>query len=686
MQIKKINILIVDDRVEGILAVSAVLDSPEYNLVSANSGSKALKHLLQDDFAVILLDVQMPIMNGFETAAIIKTRPKSQDIPIIFMSAINQDEQYVYQGYEVGAVDYLLKPFDPYILRSKVAIFVDIFKKKNLIKEQAHKLYENKIKAHALAIEKKEIESLKRYQYLADSIPQIVFRLAPDGRYDYFNKVWFEYTGRTSEKNFGLNWKEAIHPEDLNLLMDLIEHTKNLDGLESECRILNKHGDYRWHLIRVQSEIECKVPGLSSWLGTATDIEDRKKIEEAQRFLAEAGEILVSSLDSVVTLQCISELAIPYLGEWCAIDLMNGQGQLDNLITYHLDSMKFAWAKELHDSHLASFKSQEVINRILESGKSEIYYSALTENNLMIIPLIAHGQSLGTLTFASSKLSKKYDQYYQDLGEELGRRVALSFENSKLYQISQQAIEVRNDFLSIASHELNTPITSLKFQLQILKKTLTNTKDAPLPIEKFTKSIETSVKQVDRLINLVQVLLDVSYIQSGKFNFVFEEFNISDMLDEVLERHKDIIANFHCELVVDYPKNLITIWDKTRIEQVFVNLLNNAVKYAPGKIEISVHEENDLIHIKIKDYGRGIPQDKLNSIFDRFERATSNLNVSGLGLGLYIVKQIIEGHQGDIEVNSQIDQGTCFAITLPKKVVKAKTSLLIRPLPLSSEH
>jgi PAS domain S-box-containing protein len=672
VQTKKVNILVVDDRVESILAVSAVLDSTEYNIVSASSGSEALKQLLKDDFAVILLDVQMPIMNGFETAAIIKTREKSQDIPIIFMSAINQDEQYVYQGYEVGAVDYLLKPFDPYILRSKVAIFVDIFKKKDLIKEQIQKLHEIEMKTHALAIEKKEIENLRRYQYLADSIPQILFRLTPDASYDYFNKVWFEYTGLTKENTIGLNWKKVIHPEDLNLLMNLIKHNENLEGLECECRILNKLGDYRWHLIRVQPETDDNTHELKTWLGTATDIEDRKKREEAQRFLAEAGEILVSSLDSVVTLQSISKLAVPYFADWCAFDLINEQGKLENLITYHFDSEDNNWAKEVHESHLAFPEIQSVTKRVLESGKSEVHYSELTKHSLMIIPLIAHGQALGTLTFAASKTPKIYDQYYKDLGEELGRRVALSFENSQLYQISQQAIEVRNDFLSIASHELNTPITSLKFQLQILKKTLANTKDAPLPIEKFTKSVDTSVKQVERLINLVQVLLDVSYIQAGKFNLIFEEFNINEMFNELIERQNEIMVNFYCELKVDYPRDLKIVWDKTRIEQVFINLLNNAVKYAPGKIEILVREENEQIVIKVRDYGKGIPQEKLNFIFDRFERATSNLNVSGLGLGLYIVKQIVEGHQGKIEVDSQIDLGTCFTITLPKKAIKVE--------------
>ncbi len=250
----KVNILVVDDRPEGILAVQAVLNSPSYNIITASSGNEALKHLLKDDFAVILMDVQMPIMNGFETASVIKTREKSKDIPIIFMSAINQDEQYVYQGYGVGAIDYLLKPFDPYILRSKVAIFVDIYKKNQLIREQAAKIRETEAKAYAQELDRRELEGLRKYQNLADSIPQIVFKLTHEGDYEYFNKIWFEYTGLSLGSSSGQRWKEVIHPEDLTKLNELLSNGTGHDGNACECRILNIHGAFRWHLIRCQQE------------------------------------------------------------------------------------------------------------------------------------------------------------------------------------------------------------------------------------------------------------------------------------------------------------------------------------------------------------------------------------------------------------------------------------------------
>lgn len=674
---RTINILVVDDRPEGILSVQAVLSQPGYNIVPASSGMDALKALLNDDFAVILMDVQMPIMNGFETAAVVKTREKSKDIPIIFMSAINQDEQYVYQGYGVGAVDYLLKPFDPYILKSKVAIFVDIFRKNKVIGEQAQRLYEAEVKNYSQALDKLELNSLRRYQYLADSIPQIVFRLLPDGSYEYFNKTWYEYTGLSLTDSSGLGWKKAIHQKDYFVI------PQTLTSLECECRIRNNEGLYRWHLLRMEPE-SYEDPGeVKTWLGTATDIEDRKRSEDRQRFLAEAGELLVSSLDYEKTIDEIAKIAVPKFADWCSFDIALEDCVLKNLSLVHRSPEMLIKARDLHQGYLSHQDAEVGIGHVFKTGTSELYSSLddetlshfdldpeqlklahdLADRSVIISPMTAGGKTIGTISFSSSNY--QYSQEDVSLVEELGRRTALAYENSRLYKLSQQAIEIRNDFLSIASHELNTPITSLKLQLQLTKKSLESGKDGNLPLDKFTKSIDASVRQVDRLITLVQVLLDVSRIQSGKLTFHFEEFDLTDLLSEVLDRFKELVTTSGCELDVENSLDAHVAWDKTRIEQVIINLLTNAIKYAPGRIHLNIKQVEGGVQILFKDHGKGIPQHKLTSIFDRFERASSNETISGLGLGLFIVKQIVDGHGGNVKVNSEINSGTVFTVFLP---------------------
>jgi len=137
---EKVNILLVDDQAGNLLALESILDDPELNLVRADSGRAALRALLEREFAVILLDVQMPNLDGFETASLIRERDKSRDTPIIFLTALSRSETHVFRGYELGAVDYIFKPYQPEILRYKVNVFVELFRKNQAIKRQAHEL------------------------------------------------------------------------------------------------------------------------------------------------------------------------------------------------------------------------------------------------------------------------------------------------------------------------------------------------------------------------------------------------------------------------------------------------------------------------------------------------------------------------------------------------------------------
>ena len=251
---------------------------------------------------------------------------------------------------------------------------------------------------------------------------------------------------------------------------------------------------------------------------------------------------------------------------------------------------------------------------------------------------------------------------------ELFRRNILKVENYQ--READEAIKLRNEFLTVASHELNTPITSLKLQLQMLRRSL----DKNQEIEKndmevrIENTINASIKQVDRLISLVQIIVDVSRLEEGDFNFVFSPSDMNLLIQEVAEKFKEMLSNSNSELILKMSPDLSMVWDKTRIEQMITNLLINAIKYAPGKIELAARPVGSSIIIELKDHGNGIPEHKLKKIFDRFERATTNESVSGLGLGLFIVKKIVEGHMGKIEVKSSPEEGTTFRVILPKDV------------------
>ncbi|MES2963983.1 MAG: response regulator [Bdellovibrionota bacterium] len=285
---RTVDILLVDDRPDGLVALEAVLAAPHLNLVKANSGFEALEELEDHDFAVILLDVQMPGIDGFETARRIKMMEKYRYVPIIFVTAINKDEEYVYRGYTYGAVDYVFKPFDARILRSKVSIFVDLHRKNRQLEEQSEALRESERRERYLRLAELEVESLKRYRNLADSIPHVVWRAKPDGTMDYFNRVWIEETGLTEEASLGNGWQSAFDPEDLRLMLKRwVKALDTGDKFEAEARIMMKDGSWRWHWIQGVAERRMNTDVIA-WLGTCTDIDERKRAGEA---LLEAQQV-----------------------------------------------------------------------------------------------------------------------------------------------------------------------------------------------------------------------------------------------------------------------------------------------------------------------------------------------------------------------------------------------------------
>ena len=290
---KLVDVLLVDDREDGLITLEALLSQDKnYNLVKARSGREAIQALEHHDFAVILLDVQMPELDGFETAEIIHRQPRFQGVPIIFVTAINKEDRYVFRGYEAGAVDYIFKPFDPMILRSKVAIFCELHLKNRKILEQSRQLLERDALKHKAYIQSVELENLRRYRNLADAIPHLILRLGLNAGAEYHNEVWQNFTGLSGAATRGGGWQAAIHPRDLDELMDNWTRAMAMrKRFESEVRVRRHDGAYRWHWLKVDAE--GGVDGeIMAWLATWTDIHDRKiaeeKLKDAQK-VAEAA-------------------------------------------------------------------------------------------------------------------------------------------------------------------------------------------------------------------------------------------------------------------------------------------------------------------------------------------------------------------------------------------------------------
>lgn len=232
----------------------------------------------------------------------------------------------------------------------------------------------------------------------------------------------------------------------------------------------------------------------------------------------------------------------------------------------------------------------------------------------------------------------------------------------------QAALRTRDEFLSIASHELKTPLTSLKLQLQMQKRAFAKDPSAALTSEKLVRFFDSSDRQVQRISRLIEDMLDVGRIHSGKFMLSPEEFDLVELVKEVGEQMLGEMSSAGSRLSLSLPASLLGRWDRIRLAQVISNLLSNAAKYGAGRpIEIKAEAHGDRVRLIVADQGEGIDPVNHRRIFERFERAVPGTHISGLGLGLFIVKQIVDLHGGWIRVDSELGKGATFTLEFPQR-------------------
>lgn len=240
-----------------------------------------------------------------------------------------------------------------------------------------------------------------------------------------------------------------------------------------------------------------------------------------------------------------------------------------------------------------------------------------------------------------------------------------------LLQEQAKALQKRDEFLSIASHELKTPITTLKLQVQMRKRFLKKGDSSVLSPDKVISLIDTTEAQVNRLSHLVEDMLDSSRIVNGKLTLNCQKITLAQLVQEVVEGFSAQFQAAGSIVELHLDDHVTGIWDRYRIEQVIANIFNNAIKYGKGKpITITVQSQGEKAILTVKDQGIGIAPENLERVFQRFERAVDGSSISGLGLGLYICRQILDLHQGHIRVESTLDKGSSFTVELPAYVEK----------------
>ncbi|WP_437972278.1 ATP-binding sensor histidine kinase [Sorangium sp. So ce260] len=383
--------------------------------------------------------------------------------------------------------------------------------------------------------------------------------------------------------------------------------------------------------------------------------------EQAERFLAEASRSLMA-LGYSATLESVAQLAVPELADQCVIEVDLDHGAVGHAVSAGVPA-------ELADAVKGALRPLAAASPVRPEVGDVGPVSLLRQLGIhafVRVPLLARDRCFGVMTLLATTPRRRYGPADLRLAEELGFRAALALDNARLFAEAQQAIERRDEFLVVASHELKTPLTSLQIQVQRVERLLRGRSLAELPAERIEAMFQILGRQTSRLGRLVDELLDVTRMNAGRLTLTRAPVDLPALAFEVVERLRPQLADARCPIQLELDEPVVGHWDPSRVEQVVINLLSNAMKYgAGGPILVGARRQADRALLVVRDQGIGIAEADQSRIFERFERAVSVRNFGGLGLGLYIARSIVASHGGSIRVQSKPGAGATFVVDLP---------------------
>jgi PAS domain S-box-containing protein len=569
----------------------------------------------------------------------------------------------------------------------------------NIFRDITERMRAEQVQARLTA----EIEQQRqRLRQILATVPGVVWEAwgQPDiasQQIDFVSDYAEELLGYSVEEWLGTPnfWLTIVHPDDKErAAREAAEIFAGAQGGMSEFRWLAKDGRVLW--VESQSTVVCDAAGYPLGMrGITIDITARKRAEDAQRFLAQASDVLAASLDYEETLDRVAQLAVPDLADWCAVHVLEEDGTIRRLAVVHVNPARATQALARPARYPLDPNAQHIVPQVIRSGRSEIYSQVPDElldsaardaehlqtlrmlgfKSYICVPLQAHGRTLGAITLVASDSGHRYDTQDLALAEELARRAAVAIENARLYSAAQEAVRAREVFLSVASHELKTPLTTLLGNAQLFLRRSERERSLN---ERDSRSLRLVVDQAYRLNRMIGALLDLSRLQAGQLSIERAPVDLGALIQRVVEEAQTGLER-HTLAYVPPNDQLAIVGDELRLEQVIQNLVQNAIKYSPkgGPVEVRAVRRGTMACISVTDQGIGIPQAALSRLFTRFYRAPNvdPQHISGMGVGLYVVKEIVSLHGGEVEVESQEGVGSTFTICLPLAESDASTLL-----------
>jgi Na+/proline symporter/signal transduction histidine kinase len=415
----------------------------------------------------------------------------------------------------------------------------------------------------------------------------------------------------------------------------------------------------------------------------------RQLAREAETFrgLADASRLLASSLEYQTTARTAVRTPIPWLAPEALLYLTDPLPGHEP--RYFLVGSVDPDQERQANQYLALERDPRLfpaVERALRTSEADLvtiagpprWPSVLAGSECTLwltLPLLTRWTPLGTLTLLSEGGGPLRHPAGLAVARELAYRCAVALDNAILFHRTQEAVRVRDDFFAVASHELKTPLTPLTLQVETLHRLLSRGDVTDSPLGKMEGLLCRSEAQLLRLNRLIDSLLDVSRITRGRLRLQCERADLSALVESAASVLQEALESAGCRLELQLAQGVVGTWDRLRLEQVVCNLLSNAMKYAPGHpIELRTSAGQGLAVLSVRDEGPGISAADRERIFQPFERAVSYLEASGFGLGLYIVRQVVEAHGGRVELRSMLGRGSTFTVELPLQPPPVMTS------------
>jgi signal transduction histidine kinase/tetratricopeptide (TPR) repeat protein len=389
----------------------------------------------------------------------------------------------------------------------------------------------------------------------------------------------------------------------------------------------------------------------------------------AQRFdqIVDQGRNIAAALSKEAVIAAAREAGLTLLrGDQCLIIEIDRTD--DGLAVAHVPDAAGTVSRSIISRAIDEAKPLVVSDS--DSGRPEATDQSIGitgARSVLCAPMFVRGWPVACLYVTHSRVGDLFGRDEERLAQYITTLAGAAWQNAEGFSRVEDAVQVRDEFLAIASHELKTPLTALRLHLEKIQRSMGRSRpSAETTIETVTGGVEKISRQADRLTKLIDELLDVSRITAGHLTLQPESLDLARLLRDVVQRQGEEMKKAGCTVTLQAPPTLWGRWDALRVEQVMINLLTNALKYGPGKpIEVRLSNLPGAAQIEVQDQGIGLDPRDAARIFDRFERAVSASHYGGLGLGLYIARQIVEAHQGSIQVKSAPDRGATFTVTLP---------------------